>query len=188
MLVYQRLRSLQGQYIPRYYGEAISGNGVPAFILEHVKGAPLYSMSLEQLASPKALNAIASDYWKNRPCLEDLLNPTLLSALRETYQALTANGVKHGDPLLANFIFDGKKVVAIDFERSSLPPGGSLTEEYLREVMEANEKGLTEVMETIEARVEAQAPKAPMARQHWIPPDWPGARFPPTSVLMRRRN
>jgi tRNA A-37 threonylcarbamoyl transferase component Bud32 len=159
--IYQQLSSLQGRCIPRLYGEAFSDDGVPALVLQHIQGIPLNELNLEQLISPRALEALQKGYWSHQLPLEELPNPGLLSALRKTYYELTANGIVHGDPKLDNFILVGEEVVAIDFERSSFLPGNT-----------TNEEDLLVIMDEIEEVIEAKAPKVRTSPGHWIPLGW----------------
>ncbi|KAK4119949.1 hypothetical protein N657DRAFT_244972 [Parathielavia appendiculata] len=105
---YQRLYPLQGQYIPRMFGEVASYNPsktryriskrpTPAILLEKVEGDSLHSLPPEELG-----------------------DPLLLDQLQDMYRLLTENGVVHGDAKLHNFLRDrmGKRIVAIDFELS----------------------------------------------------------------------
>lgn len=124
---YKRLELLQGQCIPRFFGEAISENQNPGLILQYIEGIPLHKLPFEDLVSSRVLTAIRQESLLREISPHDRSNPELLSELRVMYDSLTENGVVHGDAKLHNFIRvvlpDGMNaVVAVDFEFSELLP------------------------------------------------------------------
>ncbi|KAK4654800.1 hypothetical protein QC762_0069350 [Podospora pseudocomata] len=119
---YLHLRSLQGTYIPRLFGEVtvsdphaqryqISKRPTPAILLENVEGVSLYNLPTEELG-----------------------NPRLLEELKDMYNLLTEKGVVHGDPKLHNFLRVDKKIVAIDFELSHPLPSDITNEHELEDL------------------------------------------------------
>ncbi|KAK4205963.1 hypothetical protein QBC37DRAFT_159483 [Rhypophila decipiens] len=117
---YLHLRSLQGTYIPRLFGEVavnnpctqrrhqISTRPTPAILLEKVEGVSLHSLSTEELKGP-----------------------FLLNELQGVYNLLTKNGVVHGDSRLYNFLRIDNRIVAIDFEFSYPLPSEITNEDEL---------------------------------------------------------
>ena len=111
---------LQGDAIPRMFGEAASYNHmlakyqinkrpIPALLLENLEGSSLYSLSAEELGSSDPL-----------------------PALQDVYTALTQHGVVHGDPKLHNFFRVGDRVVAINLEMANPLPCDITNEDELR--------------------------------------------------------
>lgn len=118
---YRHLQPLQGNCIPRMFGEVscydhhdqirhqmISKRPIPAMLLEKVEGKPLYNLPTE-----------------------DLESPGLLEELKEMYNQLTKYHVVHGDPTLANFHRVGKRIVALDLEFSYFLPSDIKNEDAL---------------------------------------------------------
>ncbi|KAK4663885.1 uncharacterized protein QC763_0080150 [Podospora pseudopauciseta] len=127
---YLHLRSLQGTYIPRLFGEVavsdphaqryqISKRPTPAILLENVEGVSLHNLPTEELG-----------------------NDQLLKELQCMYDLLTKNGVLHGDPRLHNFLRVDQRVVAIDFELSE-PLVGDITNEEELETLKGDIKRRT---------------------------------------------
>lgn len=158
---YHHLRSLQGTYIPRFYGEAAvytctptrrRRRPTPALVLEDVQGT-----SLRDLAA-------------------GALSDELVDKVRRTYNKLTEEGVVHGDPRLHNFLYapgrDG--VVAVDFEFADLVvPGSDVT---------TNEHEFGALEDEIlrrRRRSASSAAAAPTGAWRWAP----GGRTPPVCLL-----
>ncbi|KAK4200250.1 hypothetical protein QBC40DRAFT_280511 [Triangularia verruculosa] len=113
---YLHLRSLQGTYIPRLFGEVavsdphaqryqISKRPTPAILLENVEGVSLHNLPIKELG-----------------------NPRLLEELQNIYTLFTKGGVIYRDPRLHNFLRVDKRIVAIDFEFSR-PLSSKITNE-----------------------------------------------------------
>ncbi|KAI0388293.1 hypothetical protein F5Y17DRAFT_470513 [Xylariaceae sp. FL0594] len=119
---YKQLRSLQGDVIPRFYGETISDDHTPAILLEFIEGTPLHKLPEEDLFSQPILTAHHDRLPLYDLRRDDIPNPQLLSKLQYMYDQFTRNGVVHGDPKLHNFIHSDHGVVAIDLEFSHLLP------------------------------------------------------------------
>ncbi|RWA08487.1 hypothetical protein EKO27_g6631 [Xylaria grammica] len=153
--IYKRLRHLQGINIPRCFGTAVSDDFDPALVLSYVEGTPLYQLDLEELISPRVLEAHRQRTTLRHLKDEDIPNPKLLSELNDMYDVLTRNGVVHGDPKLHNFIRTKDRVVAIDFEFSCLLPSDVTNAEELRTLID--EIGRTIDVESLEDPAEMEA-------------------------------
>ncbi|KAI3342002.1 hypothetical protein F4824DRAFT_447818 [Ustulina deusta] len=134
--MYKRLQSLQGDVIPRYYGEVISDNHTPAVLLEFVEGTPLHRLPKEDLLSPRVLTAYRHNMTLHELPDDDIPDPQLLLALRHMYHQFTQDGVVHGDPKLHNFIRTEHGVVAIDLEFSHLLPNDITNEHELASLID----------------------------------------------------
>ncbi|KAI1287151.1 hypothetical protein F5Y03DRAFT_380579 [Xylaria venustula] len=119
---YKRLRGLQGYYVPRCFGTAISDNAIPALVLDYVDGTPLHQLDLETLVSPVVLQAYHQHTTLPTVQSDDIPNPHLALALKNMFDALSKYGVVHGDGKLHNFIWTNDRVIAIDFEFAYLLP------------------------------------------------------------------
>lgn len=121
LAIYQRLRGIQGEYVPRLFGEAAvyaaKSKRVPALLLEFVPGRSLFALPLENRVSGHALRMIKQGHRPQPDDYERMPNPQLQDALTRTYVKITEAGVLHGDPKTDNFIRrrDGT-IVAVDFE------------------------------------------------------------------------
>lgn len=157
---YHHLRSLQGTYIPRLYGEAAvytcaltrRRRPTPALLLEDIQGT-----SLRDLAA-------------------GALSDELIDKVRHTYNKLTEQGVVHGDPRLHNFLYAPSRdgVVAVDFEFADLVvPGSDVTNEH--EFGDLEEEILRR-----RGRSASNAAAAPTGAWRWTP----GGRTPPVSLLV----
>lgn len=158
---YHHLRSLQGTYIPRLYGEAAvytcaptrRRRPTPALLLEDIQGT-----SLRDLAA-------------------GALSDELVDKVRHTYNKLTDAGVVHGDPRLHNFLYAPSRdgVVAVDFEFADLVvPGSDVTNEH--------EFGALEEEILRRRRCGSNAAAAPTGAGAWR---WtPGGRTPPVCLLV----
>ncbi|KAI0966030.1 hypothetical protein F4678DRAFT_466997 [Xylaria arbuscula] len=114
--IYRQLRPIQGVYIPRCFGTAVSDEFDPALILSYVEGTPLGELDLEDLLSPRVLRAYHQRTKLPRLPDEEIPNPILLSALQHMFDVLTQNGVVHSDPCLYNFLRVNERIVALDLE------------------------------------------------------------------------
>lgn len=157
---YHHLRSLQGTYIPRLYGEAAvytcaltrRRRPTPALLLEDIQGT-----SLRDLAA-------------------GALSDELVDKVRHTYNKLTEQGVVHGDPRLHNFLYAPSRdgVVAVDFEFADLVvPGSDVTNEH--EFGDLEEEILRRW-----GRSASNAAAAPAGAWRLTP----GGRTPPVSLLV----
>jgi RIO-like serine/threonine protein kinase len=96
---YFKLRHLQGSLIPRYYGEVSCGY-MPAIIMSEEAGKELLEFSMTKVETKQVLNAV-----------------------KAAYEALAEAGVIHGDPELHNFLWDGKRLIVIDFNGAEFYTG-----------------------------------------------------------------
>lgn len=95
-LMYRRLQSLQGRFIPYFYGEA-RYDGSPALVLSEIIGQRLYDLTMKYGED---------DEFERK--------------LEEAYKALTSYGVTHGDTKLDNAIDVGDRVMLIDLEQAEI--------------------------------------------------------------------
>ncbi|APA11290.1 hypothetical protein sscle_07g060600 [Sclerotinia sclerotiorum 1980 UF-70] len=95
-LMYHRLKSLQGRFLPYYYGEA-TYDGSPALVLSEVIGQTLAHLTI-------------------KPGEDEVYE----RKLEEVYKALTVYGVIHGDTKLDNAMDVGDRIVLIDLEQATI--------------------------------------------------------------------
>ena len=91
--MYTKLKRLQGEVIPIFYGEARCDDGTPALILSDVGGVPLWHESAFELAEMD-----------------------LKKMLQASFGSLASYGVYYDDLKLDNLRFVGDKIVILDLE------------------------------------------------------------------------
>jgi hypothetical protein len=96
---YFKLRRLQGSFIAHYYGEVFCGD-IPAIIMSEEAGKELLEFSMTKMETEQVLTAI-----------------------KAAYEAFAEAGVIHGDPELHNFLWDGKRLIVIDFNGAEFYTG-----------------------------------------------------------------
>ncbi|CAD6441549.1 6bc30193-a2fb-47cb-8c06-a30b14e506c9 [Sclerotinia trifoliorum] len=92
--MYHCLQSLQGRFIPCFYGEAIY-DGSPALVLSEIIGRKLYDLTMK---------------YEEHNEFE--------RKLEEVYKALIIYGITHRDPALYNAIDVGNRIMIVDLEQS----------------------------------------------------------------------
>ncbi|KAI1300821.1 hypothetical protein F5Y03DRAFT_397007 [Xylaria venustula] len=165
--IYRRLRHIQGVYIPRCFGTAVSDEFDPALVLSYVEGTPLGDLELEELLSPRVLRAYRQR--TKLPLLpnEEIPNPRLLSALQHMYDVLTQNGVVHNDPCLYNFLRVNESIVALDLESCNQLEGSTNKGALTSLIQEIGQKINIEALHHPE-REKAQAEALERARSAMI--------------------
>lgn len=91
---YLQLRHLQGSLIPRYYGEVFCGC-MPAIIISEEAGRGLLEHPMTEQETERVLTAV-----------------------RATFKLFAEAGVIHGDPEPHNLLWDGERLVVVDFNCS----------------------------------------------------------------------
>ncbi|PQE14726.1 kinase-like domain protein [Rutstroemia sp. NJR-2017a BBW] len=97
--IYHHLKSLQGTFIPQFYGGAIY-DGSPALVLSEIYGKRLHDINFD-----------------TRPEADD---PILKAKLEEDFKVLTKYGVIYRDREMHNILEVEDRIMVIDFEQAEL--------------------------------------------------------------------
>jgi len=97
--VYFALRHIQGSFIPYYYAE-VSYSHMPAIIMSKAAGTALQEFTMTKEETGRVLVQI-----------------------KAAYNLFAEAGVVHADPELHNFLWDGERIVVIDFDGAEFHTG-----------------------------------------------------------------